>query len=605
MDNRRVLTAVLLSLAVLIGWQYLFPPPERAPLPAPAAVEEVAVGASATAPAPGAPPRTAGEGTAAEDPSGTAVAEETYEPISAGAEEEVVVETDLYRAVFTNRGGQLLSFVLGDHESRGGGAVDLVRGRSQGPYPFAFVDPSGRPLPLNEQLFAVERGSEDGDPVLTFRHRGPAGVAEKRFRFRGEGLFDVQVEVERPNDWALFVGPGIRNPSLEELENRFERRAAVYRSDGDVENLDTMGTEERITLPAGQLDWVGLEDTYFLSAIMPTAPVGGVTVVPYLLSEDEAGGWSFTDLPPEDELTEAQEDQGRDLALVVRPDNGQLAFTSYWGAKKYQRLKAMGYGLEETITIWSLLRPIAVPLLWALVWVYDNVVHNYGWAIVLVTIVIKLLLMPLTHKSFVSMRKMQQLNPQMQAIRAKWRSKLRDKKGKMNLDAQRQMNEEMQELYRTAGVNPVGGCLPMVLQMPVLFAFYQLLTTAVELRGEPWMLWITDLSRPSFVVGGFPFEPLALVMGVTQVIQQRLTPMAGDPMQRKLMQAMPILFTLFFLGFPSGLVLYWLTNNLLTILQHSILQRTMSKKDDQPAPSGKKQRGAQKGSKNSRRVASK
>ena len=602
-----MLIAVLLSLAVLIGWQQLFP----APQPGQQRVSETT---TADQPAgvgsEGAATRGGDPASPFDSPSAGAEAEvepeEAYEPVSASREEEVVVETDLYRAVLTNRGGQLVSFVLSGHESHNGDAVDLVRSRADGAYPYAFVDPSGQPLPLNGQLFAVERGENSGGATsVTFLYSGPEGVASKRFDFSEQGLFDVTVEVERPARWALFIGPGIRNPSLEELENRFERRAAVYRMDGEVENLDTTGTEERISLPAGALEWVGLEDTYFLSAVIPREPVGGVVVAPYLLSEGSAGGdWSFRDLPPEDELTEEEEEAGRDLGLIIRPDDGRLALTSYWGAKKYQRLSAMDYGLEETITIWSLLRPIAVPLLWALVWVYENVVHNYGWAIVLVTIVIKLILLPLTHKSFVSMRKMQELNPQMQAIRAKWKSKLRDKQGKMNMEAQRKMNEEMQELYREAGVNPVGGCLPMVLQMPVLFAFYQLLTTAVELRGAPWMLWITDLSQPSFVVGGFPFEPLALVMGVTQVIQQRLTPMAGDPMQRKLMQAMPILFTLFFLGFPSGLVLYWLTNNLLTILQHSILQRSMSKKDDQSA-SGDSKHGTQKGSKSSRRVAKK
>ncbi len=600
-----MLIAVLLSLAVLIGWQYLFPAPQPGQMPVadqPASVEGEDGAAT--------PGRDAAQSAGEDGPDFAQVAaeaapEETYEPVSASREEEVVIETDLYRAVLTNRGGQLVSFVLGTHDSHDGNPVDLVRSRSDGPYPYAFVDPSGEPLALNGQLFAVEREEGDGDTSVTFRYSGPEGIASKRFEFRGQGLFDVTVEVARPQRWALFIGPGIRNPSPEELENRFERRAAVYRMDGDVENLETTGTEARLSLPPGSLEWVGLEDTYFLSAIIPREPVGGVVVAPYLLSEGSAAAdWSFRELPPEAELSKAEEEAPRDLGLIIRPDDGRLALTSYWGAKKYQRLSAMDYQLEETITIWSLLRPIAVPLLWALVWVYDNVVHNYGWAIVLVTIVIKLILLPLTHKSFVSMRKMQDLNPQMQAIRAKWRGKLRDKQGKMNMEAQRKMNEEMQELYREAGVNPIGGCLPMLLQMPVLFAFYQLLTTAVELRGAPWLLWITDLSRPSFVVGGFPFEPLALVMGVTQVIQQRLTPMAGDPMQRKLMQAMPILFTLFFLGFPSGLVLYWLTNNLLTILQHSILQRTMSKKDDQPASDASK-RGSQKGSKSSRRVAKK
>ena len=409
--------------------------------------------------------------------------------------------------------------------------------------------------------------------------------AEKRFLFHDNGVFDASVEVERLRDWSLLVGPGIRNPSEAELKNRFERRSAVYETGDDLKRLQPNGTAEREELPAGALRWVGLEDTYFLTALIPQQPLRTVTVIPYLAVPSNGDGWIFRPLPPKDELTDEEEDLPRDLAVVITPIDGSIDLRAYWGAKKYQRLADLPYDLERTVTIWSWLRPIAVPILWALLWIHDNLVHNYGWAIVLVTILIKLLLSPLTHKSFVSMRKMQKLNPQMQAIRAKWRGKLRDKQGKMNLDAQRQMNEEMQNLYKTAGVNPAGGCLPMILQMPVLFAFYQLLTASVELRGQPWILWITDLTQP--------FWPLAVVMGATQFIQQRMTPMAGDPMQRRLMQAMPLVWTLFFLKFPSGLVLYWLTNNVLTILQQGILNRILSKHDDESAPDAQGGQGAQ------------
>jgi YidC/Oxa1 family membrane protein insertase len=591
-DNRRVLIAVLLSLAVLIGWQFLFPTPERTAPPA----EPVAEMPAAEAPA----PRPADETAAGLEPEAglEAGSEEPVEPVSADREREVVVDAEHYRAVISNRGGQLVAFVLKDHKSRDGELLDLVRRRVGGPYPFALVDAGGAPLALNDQLFAVERSTVDGRVQVVLRYAGDAGRAEKRFLFHEDGLFDVEVEVQRPRDWALFFGPGLHNPSAEELEDRFAQRAAVYEAGEGVERLQPASTEAPTALPVGQLRWVGLEDNYFLAALMPRAPLRAVSVVPYLGEPTPPQGWRFRPLPPEAELTEAEEDLPRDLALLVAPVGETIDLRAYWGAKKYQRLKQLEpYHLERTITIWSWLRLIAVPILWGLLWIHDNVVHNYGWAIVLVTLIIKILLAPLTHKSFVSMRKMQELNPQMQAVRAKWRGKLRDKQGKMNLEAQRQMNEEIQQLYRTAGVNPAGGCVPMILQMPVLFAFYQLLTAAVELRGAPWILWIDDLSRPD------PFYALPIIMGVTQFLQQRLTPMAGDPMQRKLMQAMPIVWTLFFLGFPSGLVLYWLTNNVLTILQQGILNR-VHKKDDESAPDAKPAK-AQKGSKGSRRVASK
>jgi len=610
-DNRRVLIAVLLSLAVLIAWQFLFPPAERSAVPPAApAVEQPSTGgaepaAGTASPGAAAADSAAGSGAADDAAAATAPAaepavaeapEEPFEPVAAERQQEVVVDTDLYRAVLDNRGGQLVSFVLKEHQSLDGGAVDLVRHRREGAYPFGFVDGAGNPLPLNDRLFSVERSTVDGDVRIVLRYADDGVRAEKRFLFHDNGVFDASVEVERLRDWSLLVGPGIRNPSEAELKNRFERRSAVYETGDDLKRLQPNGTAEREELPAGALRWVGLEDTYFLTALIPQQPLRAVTVIPYLAVPSNGDGWIFRPLPPKDELSDEEEDLPRDLAVVITPVDGSIDLRAYWGAKKYQRLADLPYDLERTVTIWSWLRPIAVPILWALLWIHDNLVHNYGWAIVLVTILIKLLLSPLTHKSFVSMRKMQKLNPQMQAIRAKWRGKLRDKQGKMNLDAQRQMNEEMQNLYKTAGVNPAGGCLPMILQMPVLFAFYQLLTASVELRGQPWILWITDLTQP--------FWPLAVVMGATQFIQQRMTPMAGDPMQRRLMQAMPLVWTLFFLKFPSGLVLYWLTNNVLTILQQGILNRFLSKQDDESAPDAQGGK-AHKGSKGSRRVASK
>jgi YidC/Oxa1 family membrane protein insertase len=165
------------------------------------------------------------------------------------------------------------------------------------------------------------------------------------------------------------------------------------------------------------------------------------------------------------------------------------------------------------------------------------------------------------------MQKMQALNPKIQAIRDRYRTKLRDKQGRPNLEMQRKMNEEVMAIYKQAGVNPASGCFPLLLQMPILFAFYQLLSTAVELRKAPWILWIKDLSVHD------PYYVLPIVMGLTQFLQVRMGPQAGDPLQRRMFQLMPIVMTFLFLGFPSGLVLYWLTNNVLTILQLQVYNR--------------------------------
>jgi YidC/Oxa1 family membrane protein insertase len=201
------------------------------------------------------------------------------------------------------------------------------------------------------------------------------------------------------------------------------------------------------------------------------------------------------------------------------------------------------------------------------------VVANYGWAIVLLTFGIKLVFFPLTWKSQESMTKMQELNPKVQAIRARFKSKLKDKQGRPNLEAQRQMNEEVMTLYRTAGVNPVSGCFPMLLQIPVFFALYRLLATAVELRNAPWIGWIQDLSAPD------PIWILPILMGATSLGMQKMMPATGDPMQRRIMQMMPIMFTVFAFAFPSGLVLYWITNNLLTMVQQALLLKVRKQRE--------------------------
>jgi YidC/Oxa1 family membrane protein insertase len=204
-------------------------------------------------------------------------------------------------------------------------------------------------------------------------------------------------------------------------------------------------------------------------------------------------------------------------------------------------------------------------------WIHGHMVANYGWAILLLTLLIKVVTLPLTHKSYVSMRKMQELNPKMQAIRERWRPKLKDRQGRANLEAQRKMNEEITGLFKAEGVNPAGGCLPMLLQLPILWAFYNLLSTAIELRGAPWFGWIHDLSVAD------PYYVLPIVMGATQVIQQRMTPQTGDAMQRRMFQLMPIVFTVMFLGFPAGMVLYWLVNNVLTIAQQGVYNHLKSR----------------------------
>lgn len=250
----------------------------------------------------------------------------------------------------------------------------------------------------------------------------------------------------------------------------------------------------------------------------------------------------------------------------------------YLGPKDFDQLIHSDQQLVRTIHF-GWFAWLVVPLLQALKWI-NGYVGNYGWSIILLTVLINVVIFPLRHKSVVSMRKMQQLQPRVKAIQERYAGL------KATDPAKQKMNQEMMELYRTAGVNPASGCVPMLLTMPVLFAFYSLLATAIELRGAPFALWIQDLSAQD------PYYVTPVIMGATMLWQQWITPNAAmDPTQQRVMMFMPLMFMVFFLWAPSGLVLYWLMSNLLTIGQQYLTNRIVGPPPVAAAPAHPVQAG--------------
>jgi len=246
-------------------------------------------------------------------------------------------------------------------------------------------------------------------------------------------------------------------------------------------------------------------------------------------------------------------------------DKGMLSGKLYFGPKQTDALKALNVNAQKIIDFgWFDI--IAKPLVLGMN-LSNRVTHNYGIDIILLTILIKIIFYPLTVKSYKSMKEMQKMQPVIMKLKEKYKN-----------DRQK-LNQEMMELYKQKGVNPMGGCLPMVIQIPVFFALYKALSGAIELRHAPFMLWINDLSAPedlyTLAVAGFnlPIRILPLVMGITQVIQQKMTPTSVDPLQEKMMLIMPIFFTFLFWSFPSGLVLYWLVNNVISIAQQYYINK--------------------------------
>ncbi len=244
-------------------------------------------------------------------------------------------------------------------------------------------------------------------------------------------------------------------------------------------------------------------------------------------------------------------------AGVNAASDGTVAGTSFFGPKETKLLDRYGLGSALQFGMFGI---IARFLLEVLVWI-NQYTKNYGFAIIVLTILIKVVLYPLQHKSIVSMKKMQKVQPKMEAIKNKY------KKAKTDPDQRQKMNVEMMKLYQVEGINPMSGCIPILLQLPILWGFYGLLSRAIELRGAPWILWIRDLSEKD------PTYILPILMTATMFIQTYITPMSGDPAQRKLFLFMPLVFGFIFKDFPSGLVVYWLVQNILTIVQQTIMNK--------------------------------
>ncbi len=540
MDTKRLVLAFALSAAVLILWTVLFPPapPPKSPTahPSPAAPSPIAASATAV-------PRPAPESLPAAPPI-------SVPPITVSAETELTVETGLYRARLTNRGGALRSFTLRRFQDATGRPLDLVRHGDGFPGVTLGPDPEDPLLSRAARaLWAAETAERDGTVTVRYRYREADGNGLARtWIFRSGYVVSMKLEREgvpgRPV--AVVLGPGIGNPSAEELKSHYTRpgSAVALASTGSVTRKANGDVKEAVPLGPG-LTAAGIEDNYFLTAFLP-APSGQATLRPMTLAEAPAEGGKAAAATTEN--------------TVVLAGVGTLETDLYLGPKDIAVLQTVRPGMEKLIDYgWFAL--LVTPLLWGLKAI-QGVVSNWGVAIIVITVLIKLVLYPLTHKQLVSMKKMSALQPKMEAIRAKYATKIKN-----DPSARLKMNEETMALYKQEGVNPAGGCLPLLLQMPILIAFYNLLIHAIELRHAPFVFWIHDLSAKD------PYYITPILMTLTMWLQQQMTPATGDAAMRRVMGIMPFAMGFFFKDVPSGLVLYWLMQNVLTIVQQLLLDR--------------------------------
>ncbi|MGC3975429.1 MAG: membrane protein insertase YidC [Nitrospira sp.] len=554
--EKRVIVFLIVSLAVIIGYDYLLkgmgllPPSEPVQVATTAntpVVERQSAGsenASTQSVSPASSMATSSTSTPAASDGGTGAVKE---------EQTVEVDTDLFRAKFTNRGGVLKSWELKRYTTttdQGPVPVQLVYagGGFKGPLSLVTTDQSVT-SDLGSALYQVTQDVSHLDSAhptghITFRYHDTQRNmdVEKELTFHhGSYVVDIAVRTQgltTPVDVTLGTNFGI----VEWGEGFIGLMGSASLVDDKVLKETPDGEAER----KGDVKWSAIQDKYFLSVLMPQKAASA-------LAKKEG-----------DKLVSAG------VRFPAPTSGSTMTMQLYAGPKEYDTLKALNVGLEDTIDFgwfvfgsWALVKAVAKPIFYVLRFLYEFT-HNYGVTIILLTMLIKLMFVPLQYKSYKSMKQMQVIQPKVLAIQNKFK------------DDRERLNKELIKLYKDHRVNPVGGCLPMVLQMPVFVALFNILYMTIDLRQAPFMLWIKDLSVQD------PYYVLPIIMGATMVIQQKITPTTMDPTQAKIMLFLPVFMTFLFVNFPAGLVLYWLTNNTLTITQQIVTERLFGKKWQAP-----------------------
>jgi YidC/Oxa1 family membrane protein insertase len=535
MEKRAVIAALLMAGLLILYQTFFVQSPESPPRPKP----EAPAAKPAVSPA-SAPPQ-------AVAPVPVAVA---TVPLGTAR-----VDGPLYKAQVSSRGGDLSGWEL-DYR----GLKPMIVPGQLGPRGITIERAGQSPhvvdFTLSPESLSLGRAAARGEITLVGEDGFGLRITET-LRFRADG-YDVEraLRVENrgrvPQAAEIVIAWSAPLTWQKEITEKFQGQhptRVVRAVNGHAVRQDLTKATDSV----GEGQWIGLESEWYLVALVPQTP--GFKMAEAKTGDSVQVGVRAT-LPV---LEPGKSWEGRLLA--------------YAGPKEYDRLKALGFGLDKAVHFGGFPLPqsygglpmewIAVPILWLLRWFYLYT-HNYGVAIILLTVLTKVIFFPLTIKSMRSMRAMQALQPQINALRSKYKS-----------DPQRIQRETM-ELYREHRVNPLGGCLPMVVQIPVFYALYVALSVAVEMQNAPFVcfgrlfgmdLWICDLAAhdPTYV--------LPILMGVSMFVQQKMTPTMGDPRQAKMMLLMPVVFTFMFLNLPSGLVLYWTLSNVFQIAQQLYMER--------------------------------
>jgi len=545
MDKKTIL-AIVLSLAVLYLYQAFFVKPLPSIKPA---AEQPQTATTVPEKAAG---RVSTDGGALSQGKAKEAGAVSVQQKKGITDKEVPVETEEFSAVFSTRGAALKSFQLKKFRTaveKNSPLIELIKVNAGTPEPLT-VSFAGSDFSVSDNaLYEVQMETQDVQNAavtrkLTFILEYPDLVkVERIYRFyRGKYSFDLEIRVTNLTGSALSQLHSINWYEYADPQAPVDE----YGHDGPVsqvaKNIERENVKKLTALKTlgPDVSWGGYESKYFIAAMIPQTP--SLTTLSLDKSADHTVLLSMK--APKN---------------VIPPGQTTTAgYLLYLGPKDYSLLKAYNVGLENAIDFGSWLKWLAMPLLIVLKFLHDTIIQNYGVCIIFLTTLIKIIFWPLGNKSYRSMKAMQNLQPKMADLREKYK------------DDKTRLSQEMMALYKTHKVNPMGGCLPMVIQIPFFFALYKTLLYSIELRHSPFFWWIQDLSAKD------PYYITPIIMGGTMFLQQKMTPPAGDPMQAKIMLFMPIIFTVMFLNFPSGLVIYWLFNNIISIGQQHYINKSPS-----------------------------
>jgi YidC/Oxa1 family membrane protein insertase len=540
--EKRAFLAVILSVVVFYVFSLMAPPEKKTALPSPV------------------PTTTAASGSSMQAPVAQGISEASSTQSASAVQHDITIDTDLYSAVFTSQGGALRSLTLKKfREQNTPTAHQVILGNTSDPAILTYATKAtGFNLPEGSSFVADADslkivGNEKKQLVFTY-NSGQGFSVRKTYFFNG-GSYSIKLATQVINNASTPLAGTLQQvisyPAQSKIkETRYDTSGSYLYSDNSLKHDKLKDVVTASKTYDKNVQWAGFADKYFLTAILSE----NNSIASVELKKDAAGYLESIISSPQ---------------IAVAPGQATtIVYRLFVGPKDIDTLKAQGNSLEQSLDL-GWFSVIAKPLLYTLKFFY-RYVGNFGIAIIIITVILKALFFPLTHKSYKSMKDMQKIQPMMAALKDKYKN---DREA---------MNKAVMELYRDHKVNPLGGCLPMLIQIPVFFALYKALMFSIELRHAPFFLWITDLSGPDNLFGqllGLPFVigPLPLVMGATMFIQQKMTPSNMDPVQAKMMLVLPLVFTFMFLNFPSGLVLYWLLNNVLTIGQQLYINKLVNK----------------------------